>query len=215
MQLFSVLFLAGNASDELSRELIEKQLPSVKVEYEKREKNDDWVYDIFLSFSGKGSRDFCRQVRDRLESAGAKVFLDEESIEGGSHIVPVLLEALGQSKYVAVFLTHEMKGSSHPEAEATVALKVHGARGRLLPLFHTMSPEECCDADIFVYLPGSDEKLYQMIANIVGENLQKEKKEDKVNTAARFILKSMKFEIKEMDIDRRRVRDVVLTFYSV
>ena len=215
MQLFSVLFLAGNASDELSRELIEKQLPSVKVEYEKREKNDDWVYDIFLSFSGKGSRDFCRQVRDRLESAGAKVFLDEESIEGGSHIVPVLLEALGQSKYVAVFLTHEMKGSSHPEAEATVALKVHGARGRLLPLFHTMSPEECCDADIFVYLPGSDEKLYQMIANIVGKNLQKEKKEDKVNTAARFILKSMKFEIKEMDTDRRRVRDVVLTFYSV
>ncbi|XP_065840175.1 uncharacterized protein [Oscarella lobularis] len=199
---------AGNASDELSRELIEKQLPSVRVEYEKREKNDDWVYDIFLSFSGKGSRVFCRQVCDRLESAGAKVFLDEE-IEGGSHIVPVLLEALGQSKYVAVFLTHEMKGSSHPEAEATVALKVHGARDRLLPFFHTMSPEECQDADISVYLPGSDEKLYQMIAKIVGRNLQKEKEEDKVNAAAHYILKSMKFAVEETDTDGGRVKGLL------
>ena len=208
MFLFFLAKESSEQSDELSRELIKQKLPSVEAEYAKREKPDDWVYDVFLSFSGAGSRAFCRQVRDELQSLcrGVRVFFDERSIAGGSHIVPVLLKALGESKYVAVFLTHEMKGSSHPEAEATVALKVHGARDRLLPFFHTMSSQQCCDADISVFLPDSDEKLYQMIAKIVGKNLQKEKEENKVNAAAHYILESMKFKVEETVTDGGRVK---------
>eukprot|EP00118_Oscarella_pearsei_P003605 m.15039 g.15039 ORF g.15039 m.15039 type:complete len:361 (+) comp26136_c0_seq1:341-1423(+) len=193
-KVFPDIFRSSNkpGNEELSEELIDSRLSSIKESYKKNDEEGRWDYDIFLCFSGDESRDLCTRLFNELQKRGLKPFLDKKSITGGLSIVDALLNALGRSKYVAVFLSKGMKGSSHPEAEATVALEVHSKYGRLLPIFHTMSPANCASNTVKVFLPSSNRHLYQEIGKLVGEDLTAMPISNREEICAEFITKTLK-----------------------
>eukprot|EP00118_Oscarella_pearsei_P016233 m.153328 g.153328 ORF g.153328 m.153328 type:complete len:1076 (+) comp38620_c0_seq9:220-3447(+) len=161
----------SGSQDVLTKELVQHKIPIIQREYGERNNSSSWDYDVFCCFSGGGSKAFCEEVYKMLDKKKVKVFFDKMTIQGGRNIVKALFDSLSRSKYVAVFLTDEMINCDHPEAEATVALCVHSQFDRLLPIFHSLSPERCGELSRDCFLPNSTQKLYQGISQIAGKDI--------------------------------------------
>ena len=72
-----------------------------------------WVYDVFLSFRGKDTRNnFTDHLYTALKQKGVFTFRDNEELERGKSISPELLKAIEESKFAIVILSRNYASST-------------------------------------------------------------------------------------------------------
>ncbi len=95
--------------------------------------------DVFLSHSGSHMDvEAADVIREALECAGYNVFFDTE-LTPGDEAEKRQLHAAETAKIGVVLLTTDFVSSLWPMKE----LQIFAKHGRLVPLFYTVTPEEC------------------------------------------------------------------------
>ena len=77
-------------------------------------------------------------------------FYDEISLSGGDRVQQVIADAIELSPFFLVILSQHFKGKQYPEAEADAALAFDKQIKRIIPVFYSMTADECCESTISV-----------------------------------------------------------------
>ncbi len=104
--------------------------------------NADFSYDVFLSYT-KADRDWVRRLFEHLRDEGVKVFFAEETMPPGANIPLGVMDALRESRKVAIVMTRAYFAKTWPRAEFASILSKdpENKERRLIPLLR-----ESCEA---------------------------------------------------------------------
>ena len=134
-------------------------------------------FDVFLSHASE-DKPKIRQLKDKLEACGLKVFFDETSISWGDSIVEKINHGLLKSSFFVPFLseTFSAKGWTNKELNSAIAMNV-GRRGRILPICDAeFSVEEnypLLNETLYKKWPASPDQEDDFLAEITDELLRK------------------------------------------
>lgn len=78
---------------------------------------DDFTYDVFLSHSAK-DKAVVRDVAERLQADGLRVWFDEWEIKPGDHVQSKIEEGLENSRVLVLCLSANAFGSEWAQLEA-------------------------------------------------------------------------------------------------
>ncbi|KAK2979396.1 hypothetical protein RJ640_022778 [Escallonia rubra] len=103
-----------------------------------------WVYDVFLSFSGKDTRkNFVDHLYDALVRHNIRTFKDDEDLKRGSSIKPELLKAIEGSRFAIVILSQNYASSSWCLDELVKIIESKNLGGlTVLPVFYHVDPSD-------------------------------------------------------------------------
>ncbi|KAF5468062.1 hypothetical protein F2P56_012244 [Juglans regia] len=106
-----------------------------------------WRHDVFLSFYGKDTRNnFTAHLYTTLKDKSIFAFRDDEKLERGRCIAPVLLKAIEESKYAIVVLSRNYAFSSWCLLELAKIVECMETTGlTVLPIFYHVSPSHVRD----------------------------------------------------------------------
>ncbi|XP_039157696.1 toll/interleukin-1 receptor-like protein [Eucalyptus grandis] len=102
------------------------------------------IYDVFLSFRGAElRRNFVGHLYQALNQNGIYTFLDNEELERGDKISPMLMEAIEES-HIAIIVFSEDYASSRWCLEEVAKIMECKEQGNLtvLPVFYKVDPRE-------------------------------------------------------------------------
>ena len=101
-----------------------------------------WVYDVFLSFRGKDTRNnFTDHLYTALKQKGVFTFRDNEELERGKSISPELLKAIEESKFAIVILSRNYASSTWCLDElAKIVECMKQIKMIVLPIFYDVDP---------------------------------------------------------------------------
>ncbi|OMP05736.1 hypothetical protein COLO4_08597 [Corchorus olitorius] len=99
-------------------------------------------YQVFLSFRGEDTRaNFTGHLRNALRSRGIKVFFDEDSLQRGSEISPVLLGTIKESMISVIVFSKNYADSSWCLEEVSHIMECWHSRQQLVvPIFYHVDP---------------------------------------------------------------------------
>ncbi|MCH83141.1 disease resistance protein, partial [Trifolium medium] len=100
------------------------------------------LYDIFLSFTGKDTRDsFTGFLFDALCQKGFKVFMDEVGLKGGDEIASSLIKGIEASRISIVVFSKNFAYSSWCLDELVTILECKKTKNlQILPIFYKIEP---------------------------------------------------------------------------
>ena len=103
-----------------------------------------WVYDVFLSFRGKDTRNnFTDHLYTALKQKGVFTFRDNEGLERGKFISPELLKAIEESKFAIVILSRNYASSTWCLNElAKIVECMKQMKMIVLPIFYDVDPSD-------------------------------------------------------------------------
>ncbi|XP_061370926.1 disease resistance protein RPV1-like isoform X2 [Gastrolobium bilobum] len=106
--------------------------------------NGRWIYDVFLSFRGKDTRNsFVSHLHASLSNAGINTFLDDEKLEKGTELGPELLRAIERSQISIVVFSETYTESSWCLNELVKIMECHRTYGQVvLPVFYGVEPTQ-------------------------------------------------------------------------
>ncbi|MBM4257780.1 MAG: toll/interleukin-1 receptor domain-containing protein [Deltaproteobacteria bacterium] len=95
----------------------------------------DFTYDVFLSYT-EANKALARQLYERLRNQLCKVFFAEETMPPGANIPLGVMEALQESRKVAIIMTPTYFAKTWPRAEFATILSrdPENKERRLVPL---------------------------------------------------------------------------------
>ncbi|MED6203786.1 hypothetical protein PIB30_002549 [Stylosanthes scabra] len=105
---------------------------------------NQWKYDVFLSFRGKDTRyGFTGNLYEALSGKGINTFFDDDDIQSGDEITPTLLTAIEESRIAIIVLSPNYASSSFCLDELVHILRCIKRNNRLVvPVFYDVDP---CD----------------------------------------------------------------------
>nr|XP_043619997.1 disease resistance protein Roq1-like [Erigeron canadensis] len=105
--------------------------------------NENWTYDVFLSFRGKDTRNsFVDHLYAALSHKNVYAFKDE-MIHRGKLISPELLKAIEESRYAVVVFSENYANSSWCLEELAKIMECHKRMGqKVLPVFYHVNPSD-------------------------------------------------------------------------
>ena len=103
-----------------------------------------WVYDVFLSFRGKDTRNnFTDHLYTALKQKGVFTFRDNEGLERGKSISLELLKAIEESKFAIVILSRNYASSTWCLDElAKIVECMKQMKMTVLPIFYDVDPSD-------------------------------------------------------------------------
>ncbi|KAM5575246.1 hypothetical protein ABKV19_014272 [Rosa sericea] len=104
----------------------------------------DWMYDVFLSFRGKDTRNsFADHLYAALDRAGVQAFRDAERLRRGKVIGAELTEAIQQSRISLVVLSKRYAESSWCLDELMQIMECRKIPGQMVfPIFYHVRPSD-------------------------------------------------------------------------
>ncbi|XP_024641389.1 disease resistance protein RPV1 isoform X2 [Medicago truncatula] len=107
-------------------------------------RNDTWMHDVFLSFSGKETRaSFTSHLYASLQNAGFRVFRDDDSLQRGDHISTSLLRAIEQTRISIIVFSKNYAQSRWCLDELLRIMECQKTIGQIvLPVFFNVDPSE-------------------------------------------------------------------------
>ncbi|XP_040368166.1 probable disease resistance protein At4g27220 [Rosa chinensis] len=104
--------------------------------------DEEWKYDVFLSFRGRDTRRITDQLYDRLQRRGIKMFKDNENLLVGTDISRTLTEAIEESRFAIVVLSQNYASSTWCLEELRTICECMKDQKRILPLFYYVDPTD-------------------------------------------------------------------------
>uniref|UniRef100_A0A6N2LHE3 ADP-ribosyl cyclase/cyclic ADP-ribose hydrolase n=1 Tax=Salix viminalis TaxID=40686 RepID=A0A6N2LHE3_SALVM len=106
-----------------------------------------WIYDVFLSFSGKDTRNnFTSHLCSNLRQGGIDVFMDDRELERGKTIEPALWQAIEESRFSIVVFSRNYASSPWCLDELVKIVQCMKEMGHtVLPVFYDVDPSEVAD----------------------------------------------------------------------
>ncbi|KAK2979395.1 hypothetical protein RJ640_001273 [Escallonia rubra] len=103
-----------------------------------------WMYDVFLSFSGKDTRkNFVDHFYEALVRHNIRTFKDDEDLESGSSISPELLKAIEGSRFAIVIFSQNYASSPWCLDELVKIIECKNRGGlTVLPVFFHVDPSD-------------------------------------------------------------------------
>ncbi|KAF3437649.1 hypothetical protein FNV43_RR20405 [Rhamnella rubrinervis] len=102
---------------------------------------EHYYYDVFLSFRGEDTRsNFTGYLLEALRQKGFHTFFDDDKLERGKEISPVLLKAIEDSHCSVVVLSENYASSSWCLTELAAIVECQGSSGNVLPIFYHVDP---------------------------------------------------------------------------
>lgn len=110
----------------------------------RKELNQKWKYDAFLSFRGEDTRNnFVSHLHKRLEERGFNVFKDDEKLERGRAISAELLKAIEESRIAIIVFSENYASSKWCLEELTKIMECAEKNGQeVIPIFHNVDPSD-------------------------------------------------------------------------
>lgn len=138
----------------LLNQLIESNYSS-NIEKEHSRKNDELLYDFFISHASEDKDSFVKPLAAAMEGAGFKVWYDNSSITWGDSLRKKIDDGLIKSKYGIVILSNDFfkKGWTNYELDALTEREMNGHKV-ILPIWHKISKDE-----LMSYSPSLANKL--------------------------------------------------------
>lgn len=104
---------------------------------------DGPVFDVFISHASEDKAAVARPLRDLLEDAGLKVWLDETQMRIGSSLRQSIDKGIVRSRFAVVVLSPDFisKGWTNYELDGVVTQSV-GGKQVILPIWHRISHDE-------------------------------------------------------------------------
>ncbi|XP_022640787.1 toll/interleukin-1 receptor-like protein [Vigna radiata var. radiata] len=100
-----------------------------------------FTYDVFLSFRGEDTRyDFIGNLYKALCDRGLHTFIDDDKLQSGDEITPVLLKAIEESRIAIVVLSHNYASSSFCLDELVTILHCQSKGHLVIPVFYKVNP---------------------------------------------------------------------------
>ncbi|KAK4343237.1 hypothetical protein RND71_036331 [Anisodus tanguticus] len=101
-----------------------------------------WSYDVFLSFRGEDVRKtFVDHLYVALQQKGIHTFKDDEKLERGKSISPVLVRAIEESCIALIIFSKNYVNSTWCLEELTKIMECNKQKGQIvLPVFYDVDP---------------------------------------------------------------------------
>jgi hypothetical protein len=106
---------------------------------------NQFKYDVFLSFRGEDTRNgFTGYLKKALDDKGVRTFIDDEELQKGNEIRPILLKAIEDSMMAIVVLSENYASSSFCLQELSKIIDTMKDKvGRsILPVFYKVDPSD-------------------------------------------------------------------------
>ncbi|PNT07562.2 hypothetical protein POPTR_013G097000v4 [Populus trichocarpa] len=106
-----------------------------------------WMYDVFLSFRGKDTRNnFTSHLYSNLVQRGIDVYMDDRGLERGKTIEPALWKAIEDSRFSIVVFSRDYASSPWCLDELVKIVQCMKEMGHtVLPVFYDVDPSEVAD----------------------------------------------------------------------
>ncbi|MFS7889270.1 putative TIR domain-containing protein [Helianthus anomalus] len=106
--------------------------------------NKNYVYDVFLSFSGEDTRKtFLDHLYDALDRHGICTFKDDEKLQKGKEINDELLQSIHDSRCYIIVFSKRYASSSWCLNELLKIMECHKTNGQTaFPVFYDVDPSE-------------------------------------------------------------------------
>ena len=103
-----------------------------------------WKYDVFLSFKGEDTRNaFTDHLYTTLKQKGIFTFRDDERLERGKSISPVLSKAIEESRFSIIILSRNYASATWCLDELTKIIECMKEMGvTVLPIFYDVDPSD-------------------------------------------------------------------------
>ncbi|KAF5469694.1 hypothetical protein F2P56_013744 [Juglans regia] len=103
-----------------------------------------WPYDVFLSFTGKDTRDtFTAHLYHHLTQKGIITYLDEDGLRRGDEISRALLQAIEDSRISIIVLSKKYAWSTWCLDELVKILECKKSKQQtVLPVFYHVDPSD-------------------------------------------------------------------------
>ena len=103
-----------------------------------------WKYHVFLSFRGEDTRNnFTNHLYAALNQKGIYTFRDDEKLERGKCISPVIFKAIEDSLFAIVVLSKNYASSTWCLDELAKIMECEKKMGQIvLPIFYDVDPSE-------------------------------------------------------------------------
>ncbi|KAB5529822.1 hypothetical protein DKX38_019903 [Salix brachista] len=103
-----------------------------------------WIYDVFLSFCGKDTRqNFTSHLCSNLRQGGIDVYMDDTELERGKTIEPALWQAIEESRFSIVVFSRNYASSPWCLDELVKIVQCMKEMGHTaLPVFYDVDPSE-------------------------------------------------------------------------
>ncbi|KAK4343240.1 hypothetical protein RND71_036334 [Anisodus tanguticus] len=101
-----------------------------------------WSYDVFLSFRGEDVRKtFVDHLYTALQQKAIHTFKDDEKLERGKSISPVLVRAIEESHIALIVFSKNYANSTWCLKELTKIMECKNVKGQIvLPVFYDVDP---------------------------------------------------------------------------
>ena len=120
-----------------------------------------WKYDVFLCHAGEDKEDFVYPLNKELKEKHQIVsFIDTVSLREGGMAQTDIAEAIIQSPFFVVVLSHEFKGKPYPEAEVKAAFefdevksdsrKFYSRYKKIIPVFYKITVNDCSESTVTI-----------------------------------------------------------------
>nr|XP_043633061.1 disease resistance protein Roq1-like [Erigeron canadensis] len=107
------------------------------------EPSTGWMYEVFISFRGKDTRDnFVDHLHAALLQKGLRVFKDQIMLRRGKSISPELLKAIQESRFSVVVFSENYADSSWCLNELATIMEYDDDRRKVLPVFYHVDPSD-------------------------------------------------------------------------
>ncbi|KAG5601719.1 hypothetical protein H5410_033089 [Solanum commersonii] len=108
------------------------------------EANQNWKYDVFLSFRGDDTRNnFVAHLYKRLQDIGINVFKDDVKLERGKFISIELLKAIEESRTAIIIFSEDYASSTWCLEELTMIMEcVDKKEQKAYPVFYNVEPSD-------------------------------------------------------------------------
>nr|WP_255435504.1 toll/interleukin-1 receptor domain-containing protein [Paracoccus sp. S1E-3] len=100
-------------------------------------------YDVFISHASEDKDEFVRELAEKAESAGLRIFYDERKLKWGDSLRERIEHGLANSRFGIVVLSTAFFRKEWPkrELDGLFNLEIEG-KSRILPIWHKISKDE-------------------------------------------------------------------------
>lgn len=104
----------------------------------------EYEFDLFISHASEDKDGFVRELVQRLEERGLRVWFDDAELQVGDRLTPKIDEGLARSRFGVVVLSPAFFQGGWPEAELDALTNRENAEGQVvvLPIWLGISAEE-------------------------------------------------------------------------
>ena len=117
-----------------------------------------WTYDVFICHTG-ADIPFVELLYHEMQKCGLKAFTYKEYVEKADIVQLTVANTIISAPFCVVVLSDSFENQPYPEAEAKAALAFSQEHKIVMPIFYSITAEDCQQLT---------KKMYQKLADIIG-----------------------------------------------